>query len=176
MHSVSLRDFPVAPEVGPRILKFELPIPGGIRLPDKKNYQIGEVPVLQMLRAGVKSTTSTNCRQACSRHHVASAGVHALPRASCVYANSNVARDRPILRRGTSAKIHCNLVDIAPSPAFRRIVALDDRVAGLVKMLGGVTVRRAVAAADMAAGPAEAQMHPRRTDLADTPHSRGRLG
>jgi len=28
-----------------------------------------------------------------------------------------------------------------------------------------MTVRRAVAAADMAAGPAEAQMHPRRTDL-----------
>src|ERR1700730_7561568 len=53
MHSVSLRDLPVAPEVGPRILKFELQIPGGIRLPDKKNYQIGEVPVLQMLRAGV---------------------------------------------------------------------------------------------------------------------------
>src|ERR1700726_1454846 len=33
MHSLSLRDLPVAPEVGPRILKFELPIPGGIRLP-----------------------------------------------------------------------------------------------------------------------------------------------
>jgi hypothetical protein len=76
MHSLSFRDLPVVPEVGPRILKFELPIPGGIRLPDKKNYQIGEVPVLQMLRAGVKSTTSTNCRQAYSGHHVASAGVH----------------------------------------------------------------------------------------------------
>ena len=31
------------------------------------------------------------------------------------------------------------------------------------KMLGSVTVWRAVAAADMAARPAEAQMHPRRT-------------
>ena len=34
-----------------------------------------------------------------------------------------------------------------------------------MKVLGCMTVGRAVAAADMAAGPAEAQMHPRRTDL-----------
>src|ERR1700730_14593580 len=80
-------------------------------------------------------------------------------------ASSNVARDRPVVRRGASAEVQNNLVDITPSPAFRRIVALDDRMAGLVKVLGCMTVRRAVAAADMAAGPAEAQMHPRRADL-----------
>src|SRR5215471_3316978 len=74
--------------------------------------------------------------------------------------SSCVARDRPVVRRGTPAKVHDNLVDIAPSPAFGRVVALDDRMAGLVKVLGCVSVRRAVAAADMATCPAEAQMHP----------------
>ena len=80
-------------------------------------------------------------------------------------ATSDVARDRPVLRRRAIAEIEDDLVDVAPAPAFRRIVALDDRMAGRVEVLGGVTVRRAVAAADVAAGPAEAQMHPRRTDL-----------
>ncbi len=78
-------------------------------------------------------------------------------------ASSNVAWDRPVVRRGAAAKVQNNLVDIAPSPPFRRIVAFDDGMAGLAKMLGGVTVWRAVAAADMAARPAEAQMHPSRT-------------
>ena len=67
------------------------------------------------------------------------------------------------MRRRAAAKVQTNFIDIAPSPPFRRIVAFDDRMAGLAKMLGGVTVWRAVAAADMAACPAEAQMHPRRT-------------
>ena len=67
------------------------------------------------------------------------------------------------MRRCVAAKVKTNFIDIAPSPPFRRIVAFDDGMAGLAKMLGGVTVWRAVAAADMAARPAEAQMHPRRT-------------
>ena len=62
-----------------------------------------------------------------------------------------------------AAKVQTNFIDIAPSPPFRRIVAFDDRMAGLAEMLGSVTVWRAVAAADMAARPAEAQMDPRRT-------------
>jgi hypothetical protein len=33
-------------------------------------------------------------------------------------------------------------VHVAPAPAFRRIVALDDRVTGLMGMRGGVAVRR----------------------------------
>ena len=78
-----------------------------------------------------------------------------------MYANSIVARDWPIMWRDALAEVQKNLVDIAPSPAFRRIVALDDRMAGLVKVLGGMTIGRAVAAADMAASPAQAQMHPR---------------
>src|SRR4029077_1757520 len=72
-------------------------------------------------------------------------------------------RDRSVMRRGAAAKVQTNLVDIAPSLPFRRIVAFDDRMAGFAKMLVGVTVCRAVAAADVAARPAEAQMHPRRT-------------
>jgi hypothetical protein len=80
-------------------------------------------------------------------------------------ANLIVPRDWPVMRRRAAAKVQTNFIDIAPPPPppFRRIVALDDRMAGLVKVLGGMTVWRAVAAADMAAGPAEAQMHPRRT-------------
>ena len=67
------------------------------------------------------------------------------------------------MRRRAAAKVQTNFIDIAPSPPFRWIVAFDDGMAGLAEMLGSVTVWRAVAAADMAARPAEAQMHPRRT-------------
>ena len=72
-------------------------------------------------------------------------------------------RDWSVMRRRAAAKVQTNFIDIAPSPPFRRIVTFDDGMPGLAKMLGGVTVWRAVAAADMAARPAEAQMHPRRT-------------
>ena len=73
---------------------------------------------------------------------------------------SIVARDRTVVRRLAVRQIEHHLVDVAPAPAFRRIVALDDRMAGGVEMLGRVLVRRIVAAADMAAGAAEPQMHP----------------
>src|SRR4051812_26040146 len=61
------------------------------------------------------------------------------------------ARDRPVLRRHVFAEVEKDLVDIAPAPAFGRIVALDDRVSAAVEMRGGVAVRAVVAAADMAA-------------------------
>src|SRR5689334_17295670 len=64
--------------------------------------------------------------------------------------NLIVPRDWPVMRRGAAAKVQTNFIDIAPSPPFRRIVAFDDGMAGLAKMLGGMTVWRAVAAADMA--------------------------
>src|SRR5581483_9883490 len=63
------------------------------------------------------------------------------------------------------AEVEERLVDIAPAPALRRVVALDDRVLRRVEMLGGVAVRRIVAAADMAAGPAQSEMHPARAGL-----------
>jgi hypothetical protein len=69
------------------------------------------------------------------------------------------------MRRRAAVKVQTNFIEIAPSPPFWRIVAFDDGIAGLAKMLGGVTVWRAVAAADMAARPAEAKMRPGRTDL-----------
>src|SRR3981081_2936557 len=74
------------------------------------------------------------------------------------------------MRRRATAKVQTNFIDIAPPPPFRRIVAFDDGMAGLAKMLGGVTVWRAVAAADMAARPAEAQMHPRRAKFRHSSH------
>src|ERR1700730_15634961 len=80
-------------------------------------------------------------------------------------ANLIVPRNWSVMRGRAAAQVQTNFIDIAPSPPFRRIVAFDDGMAGLAKMLGGVTVWRAVAAADMAARPAEAQMHPRRTKL-----------
>src|SRR5258708_283720 len=51
---------------------------------------------------------------------------------------SNVARDRPELRRGAVGQIEPDLLDVAPAPAFRRVIAFDDRMPGRVKMLGGM--------------------------------------
>src|SRR5690349_2812028 len=69
-------------------------------------------------------------------------------------------RDRSSLRRGVVAEIDEHFVDIAPAPAFRRIVAFDDRVPGGVEMLRGMLVGRIVATADVTAGAAQPQMHP----------------
>src|SRR5882757_1245748 len=74
--------------------------------------------------------------------------------------NSIVARDRPVMRCHPVGKIQHDLVHIAPPPAFRGIIAFDDRMAGGVEMLGRMLVLRIVAAADMAAAPAEPQMNP----------------
>ena len=58
------------------------------------------------------------------------------------------------LRRGAIGQVQQDLVDIAPSPSFWRIVAFDDRVSGGMEMLAGVTIRRVITTADMAARPA----------------------
>src|SRR5665213_2285910 len=67
---------------------------------------------------------------------------------------SDEFRNRPALRR-LVGEIDEGLLHVAPAPAFRRIVTLDDGMAGSMKMLGGVSVRRVIAAADMAAGSAQ---------------------
>jgi hypothetical protein len=67
--------------------------------------------------------------------------------------------------RRTIAEVQHHLVDLAPTPAFWRIVALDDRMASGVVMLGRMAVGRVVAAADVAAGATEAQVYPSRADL-----------
>jgi hypothetical protein len=75
-----------------------------------------------------------------------------------------IARNRPVLRCGSIRKVEKNFVYITPAPVFRRIVALDDRVRGGVKMFGRMSVRRVIATADVTAGPANPQVNPGRTD------------
>ena len=55
---------------------------------------------------------------------------------------SIIARNRTVMRRLPVRQIEHDLIDIAPAPSFRRIVAFDDRMAGGVEMLGGVLVGR----------------------------------
>jgi hypothetical protein len=43
------------------------------------------------------------------------------------------------VRRDAIAKVEENFVDIAPSPPFRRVIALNDRMARCLEMLGGVS-------------------------------------
>jgi hypothetical protein len=64
------------------------------------------------------------------------------------------ARDRAVVRGGAIAEVEHDFVDVTPAPAFGRVIAFDDWMTRLVKMLGGVAVRRIVATADMTAGPA----------------------
>jgi hypothetical protein len=40
-----------------------------------------------------------------------------------------------------TGEIERDLIDVAPSPTFRRVVAFDDRMLGGVEVLGSVTVR-----------------------------------
>ena len=55
-----------------------------------------------------------------------------------------------------TGEIERDLVDVAPAPTLRRVIALDDRMPGRMKMLGGVTMGGIVTATDMAAGAAYA--------------------
>src|SRR5690242_5367100 len=77
-----------------------------------------------------------------------------------VEVRSVVARDRSVVRSLSSRQIEHDLVDIAPAPTFRRIVALDHGMAGGVEMRRRMLVGGIVAAADMAAGTADAQVQP----------------
>src|SRR5437867_9833524 len=66
----------------------------------------------------------------------------------------------PDPRLSRSSELHVDLVDVAPAPAFPRLERGDDRMPGLLEMLGGVLVLRVVAASDVSARPAQAKMHP----------------
>src|SRR5689334_11945224 len=59
---------------------------------------------------------------------------------------SVIARDRPLLRRLALGQVEHDLVDIAPTPTFRRIIALDHGMTGGVEMRSRMLVRRIVAA------------------------------
>src|ERR1700682_1366413 len=63
------------------------------------------------------------------------------------------------------AGVEHHLVDVAPAPVLARLKRSDDRVAGATEVSGSVLVRRAVAAAHMAAGHAESKMNPDGADL-----------
>src|SRR5580658_5693231 len=64
------------------------------------------------------------------------------------------------LRRHMAVQVEHHLIDIAPAPAFRRIIAFNDGVLGMMEMFGGMLATRLVAAANMAAGAADAQVKP----------------
>jgi hypothetical protein len=53
-----------------------------------------------------------------------------------------------------------NLVDVAPHPVFARLDGLHDGVLAVAEMLGGMLVFGRIAAADVAAFAANAEMHP----------------
>ena len=82
----------------------------------------------------------------------------------------------PICGVVSAPRVEEHLVDVAPAPAFGRVIALDDRMPGGVEMLGGVACSGIVAAADMAAGPAEPQMHPCASRSSGIPRSPSALG
>ena len=61
-------------------------------------------------------------------------------------------------------KVDFNVVDEAPAPALRRVVALDDGMSAGFKVSAGVTVGRLIATTDMSALAAKPQVHPARSD------------
>ena len=62
---------------------------------------------------------------------------------------------------GQLSRSDVGIVDIAPAPVLARLERLDDRVPGGVGVSASVPERRRVAAADLSAGQAQPQMHPR---------------
>jgi hypothetical protein len=64
------------------------------------------------------------------------------------------------MRGGPARKIEHHFIDVTPAPTFGRIIGLDDRVPGRVKMFCCVPIWRLIAATDMAAGSADPQMQP----------------
>ena len=76
-----------------------------------------------------------------------------------------IARNWPVLRRGPIGKVENNFVYITPTPMFRWIITLNDRVPSAAKMFRRMPVGRVIATADMTTGAADAQMNPGRTDL-----------
>src|SRR5262245_6253517 len=76
-----------------------------------------------------------------------------------------IMRNRPVLRRRSIGQIKHDLVHVTPPPTLWRIVALNNRMTGLMEMLGCVSVRRTVTAADVSARSADAQVNPRRSQF-----------
>ena len=62
------------------------------------------------------------------------------------------------MRRRPVRKIEYDFVEVAPAPVFRRIIGFDDRVLRHAEMFRGMSIWRLVAATDMTAAAADAQM------------------
>ena len=73
--------------------------------------------------------------------------------------NSDEARDWTVVRR-LAWQIDFDVIDIAPAPSLRRVVAFNNRMTGRFKVPPGMTIGRVVAATDMPATAAKSQMHP----------------
>jgi hypothetical protein len=67
---------------------------------------------------------------------------------------SDETRDWTVVRC-LAYEIDFDVVDIAPAPSLRRVVALNNRMTGRFKVPPGMTIGRLVAAADMAATAAK---------------------
>jgi hypothetical protein len=123
---------------------------------------------------GANDPASARCKQPVDAFSLPPAAGRGLPRRNrhglslaAIYhrlvTSSVIARNWTELRRGAVGEVEKDLIDIAPSPPFWRIVAFDDRVSGCMKMLSGVAIRRVVATADVTACPTQSQMYPLRT-------------
>jgi hypothetical protein len=77
---------------------------------------------------------------------------------------SYIAWNRPQLRR-LIWQIDFLLVDVTPTPTFRRVVPFNDRMARCIEVRSRVVMWRIVATADMAARAADTQVYPSASDL-----------
>src|ERR1700721_684722 len=76
---------------------------------------------------------------------------------------SDEARDRAVVRR-LAWKVDFDVINVAPTPTLRRVVALDNRMTARFKVPTGVSMGRLIAATDIPAAAAEPQGDPRRSD------------
>jgi hypothetical protein len=109
-----------------------------------------------LLRAAATSEWAIAARGAPATKLAAAAALPHYPRPR---ANAR-GRVRCCRRIGRSLELHHHLVDEAPAPVFSRFERSHDRMPCRPKVFRCMLVLRIVAAADMAAGSAEAKMHP----------------
>ncbi len=66
--------------------------------------------------------------------------------------------------KSRSSKLEHHLVDVTPTPVFSRLKRLDNWVVSRVEVFGGVLILGRIAATNMPAFEAEAQVYPRVPD------------
>jgi hypothetical protein len=75
------------------------------------------------------------------------------------------SRDGPVLPGSVCAQIDHHVIYKAPTPALRRVVSLNHGMARSFEVLGSVPQRRVVAASNVPARTAKAQVHPLNSEL-----------